>query len=221
MLEAIIGLLPATTGRIDHAALKRSDIAYLPQQAQIDHQFPITVLDMVLLGHWRRIGPLGAVTAELENRAITALAAVGLADFRGRPIRSLSAGQFQRVLFARMLLQDARLILLDEPFTTIDTRTTANLLDVVHAWHAEQRTVIAVLHDTGAGPRPFPRNPAAGPLRHRLGPDRRGVDAGQSATITAALAKADPIRPAPRLIGDAVKPIGRNSRKPTSGYARN
>lgn len=147
LLKAIMGLLPATTGRIDHAALKRSDIAYLPQQAQIDRQFPITVLDVVLLGHWRRIGPLGAVTAELESRAVAALAAVELADFRRRPIRSLSAGQFQRVLFARMLLQDARLILLDEPFTAIDTRTMADLLDVVRAWHAEQRTVIAVLHD--------------------------------------------------------------------------
>ena len=76
-----------------------------------------------------------------------ALAAVELNDFQRRPIRSLSAGQFQRVLFARMLLQDARLILLDEPFTAIDARTTADLLDVVRAWHAEQRTVIAVLHD--------------------------------------------------------------------------
>jgi zinc/manganese transport system ATP-binding protein len=72
---------------------------------------------------------------------------VELVDFQRRPIRSLSAGQFQRVLFARMLLQDARLILLDEPFTAIDARTTADLLDVVRAWHAEQRTVIAVLHD--------------------------------------------------------------------------
>ncbi len=147
LLKAIMGLLPATTGRIDCAALKRSDIAYLPQQAQIDRQFPITVLDVVLLGHWQRIGALRAVTAELRAKAVAALAAVELNDFQRRPIRSLSAGQFQRVLFARMLLQDARLILLDEPFTAIDARTTADLLDVVRAWHAEQRTVIAVLHD--------------------------------------------------------------------------
>ena len=147
LLKAIMGLLPATTGRIDCAALARSDIAYLPQQAQIDRQFPITVLDVVLLGHWQRIGALRAVTAELRAKAVAALAAVELNDFQRRPIRSLSAGQFQRVLFARMLLQDARLILLDEPFTAIDARTTADLLDVVRAWHAEQRTVIAVLHD--------------------------------------------------------------------------
>ncbi len=147
LLKAIMGLLPTTTGRIDRVALTRSDIAYLPQQAQIDRQFPITVLDVVLLGHWQRIGVLGGVTAGLQAKAIAALAAVGLADFQRRSIRSLSAGQFQRVLFARMLLQDARLILLDEPFTAIDARTTADLLDVVRGWHAEQRTVIAVLHD--------------------------------------------------------------------------
>lgn len=147
LLKAIMGLLPTTTGRIDRVALTRSDIAYLPQQAQIDRQFPITVLDVVLLGHWQRIGVLGGVTAGLQAKAVAALAAVGLADFQRRSIRSLSAGQFQRVLFARMLLQDARLILLDEPFTAIDARTTADLLDVVRGWHAEQRTVIAVLHD--------------------------------------------------------------------------
>ncbi|MCB1417263.1 MAG: ATP-binding cassette domain-containing protein, partial [Nitratireductor sp.] len=105
LLKAIMGLLPTTTGRIDRVALARSDIAYLPQQAQIDRQFPITVLDVVLLGHWQRIGALGSVTAELQAKAIAALAEVGLADFQRRSIRSLSAGQFQRVLFARMLLQ--------------------------------------------------------------------------------------------------------------------
>lgn len=147
LIKAIMGLLPVTTGRIDHAALSPSEIAYLPQQAQIDRSFPITVLDVVMLGHWERIGVLCAVNAELRDQAVAALAAVELVDFQRRPIRSLSAGQFQRVLFARMLLQDARLILLDEPFTAIDARTTADLLNVVRAWHDQQRTVIAVLHD--------------------------------------------------------------------------
>lgn len=156
LLKAIMGLLPATAGRIERTTLARSDIAYLPQQAQIDRQFPITVLDVVLLGHWQRIGALRAVTAELRAKAVAALVAVELNDFQRRPIRGLSAGQFQRVLFARMLLQDARLILLDEPFTAIDTRTTADLLNVVHAWHAEQRTVIAVLHDLGQVRAHFP-----------------------------------------------------------------
>ncbi len=147
LIKAIMGLLPVTTGRIDHAALSPSEMAYLPQQAQIDRSFPITVLDVVMLGHWQRIGVLRAVTTELRTQAVAALAAVELLDFQRRPIRSLSAGQFQRVLFARMLLQDARLILLDEPFTAIDARTIADLLNVVRVWHDQQRTVIAVLHD--------------------------------------------------------------------------
>lgn len=147
LLKAIMGLLPVTTGRINAATLRPADIAYLPQQAQIDRQFPITVLDVVLLGHWRRIGVMGAMTSALKTQAMEALAAVDLVDFQRRPIRTLSTGQFQRVLFARMLLQDARLILLDEPFTAIDARTTADLIEVVRAWHHQQRTVIAVLHD--------------------------------------------------------------------------
>ncbi|MGC5230959.1 ATP-binding cassette domain-containing protein, partial [Klebsiella pneumoniae] len=80
-------------------------------------------------------------------RAVQALAAVGLDGFAGRPVSSLSVGQFQRVLFARILLQDAEVILLDEPFNAIDARTTGDLLRIISAWHAERRTVIAVLHD--------------------------------------------------------------------------
>ena len=147
LLKAIMGLLPVTTGHIKHAVPSLGDIAYLPQQAQIDRNFPITVMDVVMLGHWRRIGILGAVTGALKAKAAKALAAVELDGFPRRLIHSLSAGQFQRVLFARMLLQDAALILLDEPFTAIDARTTADLLQVVRRWHGEQRTVIAVLHD--------------------------------------------------------------------------
>jgi zinc/manganese transport system ATP-binding protein len=143
LIKAIMGLLPVTTGRIEHAAVAPAEIAYLPQQAQIDRSFPITVLDVVLLGHWQHIGMLGAVTATLRSQAMEALAAVELVDFQRRPIRSLSAGQFQRVLFARMLLQDARLILLDEPFTAIDARTTADLLNVVRAWHDQQRRLLS------------------------------------------------------------------------------
>jgi zinc/manganese transport system ATP-binding protein len=76
-----------------------------------------------------------------------ALAAVGLEGFERRGIGELSAGQFQRVLFARLLLQDCPVIILDEPFTAIDSRTVADLLGLVLRWHAENRTLIAVLHN--------------------------------------------------------------------------
>ena len=76
-----------------------------------------------------------------------ALAALGILDLANRPIGALSGGQFQRVLFARLLLQDCRIILLDEPFRAVDAKTVADLILLVRRWHDEGRTVIAALHD--------------------------------------------------------------------------
>ena len=101
----------------------------------------------MLLGAWRRTGALRGVDAATARQARAALHAVGLAGLERRPVGALSAGQFQRVLFARLLLQDAPVVLLDEPFNAIDSRTTRDLLDLLGRWHAEGRTVIAVLHD--------------------------------------------------------------------------
>ena len=147
LLKGITGILRPLGGRIERGALKISQIAYLPQQAEIDRSFPITVLDLVALGLWHRIGMFGGMKKELWVQAGQALASVGLAGFEHRPIGDLSAGQFQRVLFARLLLQDCPVILLDEPFTAIDARTTADLLGVVQRWRDENRTIIAVLHN--------------------------------------------------------------------------
>jgi len=146
LLKAIMGELRPATGRIEHH-LTRADIGYLPQAADINRRFPISVADTVLLGAWRKAGAFGRVAGYEMEKATAALSAVGLEGFGQRPIGSLSAGQFQRVLFARLLMQDARLILLDEPFTAIDARTTRDLLDIVGRWHGEGRTVVAVLHD--------------------------------------------------------------------------
>ena len=147
LLKGITGMLHPLGGRIDRGGLKTSRIAYLPQQAEIDRSFPITVLDTVALGLWHQVGMFGGMKQGQWQQARQALAAVGLEGFERRPISNLSAGQFQRVLFARLLLQDCPVILLDEPFTAIDARTTADLLDVVQGWHAENRTIIAVLHN--------------------------------------------------------------------------
>ena len=93
------------------------------------------------------IGPFGWLGRERRSRIDSAIGAVGLTGFELRPIGTLSGGQLQRALFARLLLQDAQLVLLDEPFTAIDARTLADLLGVILDWHGEGRTVIAVLHD--------------------------------------------------------------------------
>lgn len=157
LLKGITGILRPFTGRIDLGGLKISRIAYLPQQAEIDRSFPITVLDLVALGLWERIGMFAGMRDELWREARQALAAVGLEGFERRPISDLSAGQFQRVLFARLLLQDSPVILLDEPFTGIDSRTTADLLEVVNHWHAESRTIIVALHNQEQVRSYFPR----------------------------------------------------------------
>jgi len=146
LLKSILGLIRINSGRIVTGP-QRKRIAYLPQQAEIERGFPISVFDCVLLGHWPRMGLFGRADSGMLQRAYAALAAVGLEGFERRPVGSLSAGQFQRVLFARILLQDAELILLDEPFNAIDARTTGDLLAIVRTWHGEGRTVIAVLHD--------------------------------------------------------------------------
>ncbi|BEP48967.1 MULTISPECIES: metal ABC transporter ATP-binding protein [Variovorax] len=146
LLAAIMGRIRAAEGGVSFDGASRDRIAWLPQQAEIDRSFPIRVFDLVALGHWGRLGCFKGIAARQRDAVGAALEAVGL-GFQRRGIAELSAGQFQRVLFARVLLQDAPVILLDEPFNAIDARTTADLLAVVARWHAEARTVIAVLHD--------------------------------------------------------------------------
>ena len=147
LLKGVIGTLQPLGGRLSLGNLSREDIAYLPQQSDIDRSFPLSVVDLVALGLWREIGAFGQLSRAHRQRVGEAISAVGLEGFEGRPIGSLSGGQMQRALFARLLLQDARLVLLDEPFTAIDTRTMADLLAVIRRWHGEGRTVVAVLHD--------------------------------------------------------------------------
>jgi len=147
LLKGVIGSLAPLEGKVDFGTLTRNDIAYLPQQSDIDRSFPLSVVDLVAMGLWREIGAFGRLRSAHRGRIAEAIAAVGLEGFEARPIGALSGGQMQRTLFARLLLQDARLVLLDEPFTAIDARTMADLLAVVRRWHGEGRTVLAVLHD--------------------------------------------------------------------------
>lgn len=156
LLKGMMGLLRPLSGRIVLNGLNPRDVAYLPQQAEIDPSFPISVADTVLLGHWRRAGAFRPFTRALRQNAESALTTVGLEGFEKRPIGSLSAGQRQRVLFARVLVADSPVILLDEPFTAIDAKTTADLLALVLRWQGEGRTIVAVLHDYDQVRRHFP-----------------------------------------------------------------
>jgi zinc/manganese transport system ATP-binding protein len=146
LLKAIMGEMRPSGGQIEHQ-LQRTDFGYLPQAADINRRFPVTVLDTVMMGAWRQMGAFGRVSRDEMAKARAAVSAVGLEGFETRLIGALSSGQLQRVLFARLLLQDAKVILLDEPFTAIDARTTRDLIDIIRRWHGDGRTIIAVLHD--------------------------------------------------------------------------
>lgn len=156
LLKGIVGALRPLDGSIRLEGVDRNEVAYLPQQAELDRTFPIGVFDFVAMGLWRTLGALRGLSSAGRERVAEAMAAVGLAGFERRPIGSLSGGQMQRVLFARLLLQDARLILLDEPFTAIDGKTAADLMALVRRWHGEQRTIMAVLHNLDQVREAFP-----------------------------------------------------------------
>ena len=147
LFRGIVGILRPLAGSIVTGDLDLRDIAYLPQTVDIDRSFPISVYDFVGTGLWRATGFFGGMGKTARDRIAAALSAVGLNGFENRPIGTLSGGQMQRMLFARVLLQDARLIVLDEPFNAIDAKTSADLLALVRRWHAEKRTVLAALHD--------------------------------------------------------------------------
>jgi len=155
LLKGIVGILPPLAGRIDSGVPAR-EIAYLPQAAEIDRSFPIDVFDLVSTGLWRRTRLFGGIGRADRVRIEAAIAAVGLAGFEARPIGTLSGGQMQRMLFARLLLQEARLILLDEPFTALDAGTVADLVALIERWNGEGRTVLAVLHDMELVAQHFP-----------------------------------------------------------------
>jgi len=147
LFKGVVGLLKPLSGGIERQGIAAHDIAYLPQAAEIDRTFPISVFDMVAMGLWRRTGLFGGIGAKVRGDIERALSAVGLTGFEGRAIGTLSGGQMQRMLFARLLLQDARVIVLDEPFTAVDAKTSADLFALVQRWHGEKRTVLTSLHD--------------------------------------------------------------------------
>lgn len=147
LLKAIAGILPVFEGSIEFGNITSRDIAYMPQAADMQRDFPVNILQMVCSGFWQQSGSFGEINKKQREQAIQALSDVGLSGFEKRNLDSISAGQFQRALFARIIVQNAKLILLDEPFTAIDANTTTALLKIIAQWHKEKRTVICVLHD--------------------------------------------------------------------------
>jgi zinc/manganese transport system ATP-binding protein len=147
LFKGVVGVIKPLAGRIERNGVAPQDIAYLPQIAEIDRSFPINVYDMVAMGLWHSKGLFGGIGPKDRGTVERAIETVGLTGFEQRPIGTLSGGQMQRMLFARLLLQDARVIVLDEPFSAIDAKTSADLMELVRQWHGEQRTVLTAMHD--------------------------------------------------------------------------
>jgi zinc/manganese transport system ATP-binding protein len=154
LIKALAGQLRPISGQLRGLSAQR--IAWLPQHTELDRSFPIPVRDMVAMGLWHQVGALRRFSAQHRQQCDAALAAVGLTGFEERSLDTLSGGQLQRALFARLILQDAPVVLLDEPFAAVDNRTTDDLLALLHRWHAQGKTVVAVLHDVAQVREHFP-----------------------------------------------------------------
>lgn len=176
LMKGIVGVLRPMAGACK--VTPGVTLAYLPQQSELDRSFPARVIDLVSLGLWPRRGLLGHYRPVDRETVAKALSAVGMEGFEKRPIDTLSGGQLQRALFARVLVQDADLILLDEPFNAIDARTIQDLIGLIKCWHGEKRTIMVVVHDLDLVRRHFPealllaRQPVAwGEARKTLAPE--------------------------------------------------
>lgn len=145
LMKGIVGVLKPMAGQ--SVVVSGATVAYLPQQSELDRSFPARVIDLVSMGLWPKRGLLGRFTSKDRARVKKALTGVGLEGFEDRALDTLSGGQLQRALFARVLVQDADIILLDEPFNAIDARTVRDLVALIKRWHGEDRTVLVVVHD--------------------------------------------------------------------------
>ncbi len=151
LLKAALGVIPRLSGEVTvygrPVERARDRIAYVPQRASVDWDFPTTALEVVLMGLYRKLGLLGRIRGAHEARARACLERVGMADFADRQIGRLSGGQQQRVFLARALAQDADLYLLDEPFAGVDAATERAIVEVLKSLKAEGKAVVAVHHD--------------------------------------------------------------------------
>lgn len=145
LLNALMGLEKVSEGKI--LGIEREGVAYLPQQALINKEIPISVQELVFSGLWKAVGISRSMAPEHKEYCAQAIDSVGLSGFEKRQISTLSGGQLQRALFARVLVQDCSTILLDEPFNAVDTETTRDLTEVILTWHAQKRTVVLVSHE--------------------------------------------------------------------------
>ena len=156
LLKSLLAEQLPYAGSIDFVTHQSKSIAYLPQSHLIDADFPISVKEFIFAGNWRKSGLWQRLTGQQNSTLTHCLQQVGLEDLQHKQISCLSGGQFQRMLFARMLMQDADILLLDEPFNNIDQQTTIDLIQILLQCQQQGKTVIAVIHDLNLVKQYFP-----------------------------------------------------------------
>ena len=151
LLKAALGIVPRISGQVAFFGRPLSDVrhrvAYVPQRAGVDWDFPATVLDVVVMGLYRQIGLLRFAGRREKNQALACLEQVGMAGFADRQIGQLSGGQQQRVFLARALAQSADLLILDEPFAGVDAATERAIVHVLRDLNGVGKTIVCVHHD--------------------------------------------------------------------------
>ena len=193
LLKAALGIVRPLAGQVSvfgkPLAAQRARIAYVPQRASVDWDFPTRVIDVVLMGMYRELGLLGRLRGADRARAHACLDRVGMGEFADRQIGQLSGGQQQRVFLARALAQEADLYLLDEPFAGVDAATEKAIIAVLKLLKAEGRTVVAVHHDLATVPEYFDQVMMINVRKIAEGPvDRAFTEAALQATYGGRLA---------------------------------
>ncbi|MBX3002803.1 MAG: metal ABC transporter ATP-binding protein [Anaerolineales bacterium] len=159
MLKAILGLLTPAAGQVSIFGKpykeQRSLVGYVPQRGSVDWDFPTSVLDVVMMGNYGKLGWLRRPGAADRRAAEQALEKVGLADYANRQISQLSGGQQQRTFLARALMQDAQIYFMDEPFQGVDATTERAIVELLKELRAQGKTVLAVHHDLQTVPEYF------------------------------------------------------------------
>lgn len=161
LLKAALGIVRPVSGQVrawgQPIGAGRARIAYVPQRASVDWDFPTRVIDVVQMGQYRQLGLMRRVRTRHMEAAFDCLRRVGMDGFAERQIGQLSGGQQQRVFLARALAQGADLYVLDEPFAGVDAATEKAIIDVLKDLRGKGKTVIAVHHDLGTVPEYFDR----------------------------------------------------------------
>ncbi|MGC6537356.1 MAG: metal ABC transporter ATP-binding protein [Candidatus Puniceispirillaceae bacterium] len=147
LVRTLLGIQQPISGTINWSEGRPENIAYLGQSSHTDNHFPLRVKDVVAMGAWRSLGFWSGLSQHASDKVDNALHRTGLVAMADRPLFECSSGQLQRCFFARAIVQDAPVIILDEPFTAIDQSTEEQLIDIIKQWRSENRTLVIVLHD--------------------------------------------------------------------------